>query len=336
MKYSIVIFSLCILLLTNSVMALTINSGVVLNTTSSNSSVIFSFNINSTNFTIEPSYILIYGINFVNNTGTYTCDDVNYSAPNSNLDSSEFNCALQTSDSSSSNSGSSGGGGSSYHFYEENRYSKDNTLEIKVKMRKNTQEELEIYNPKETSIIKLIINSKNDLSGEIKFLKMNSLPLDCNIPENSGEITIYKIIQINSTINKEDLTNVSILFDIDNPWIAQNSILKISGVKCLPYFENIKSSFIKKETNSSLYNFVSNGFSTWVIFGINGSIIDMNKSYNSSEENHLENDIIKKEINKDIYCFTILNMCWYWWLTGIILFLVGITFIINFKRRRKA
>ena len=277
-------------------------------------------------------FCLINGITFSNSTGTYTCNDVNNSVPNSNIDSSEFNCTLQTLDGGSSNSGSSGGGGSSYYFYEENRYSKDNTLEIKVKMRKNTQGELEIYNPKETRIKKLIINSKNDLSGEIKFLKMNSLPLDCNIPENSREITIYKIIQINSTINKEDLANVSILFDIDNPWIAQNSILKISGVKCLPYFENIKSSFIKKETNSSLYNFVSNGFSIWVIFGINESIIDMNKSYNSSEENYPENDIIKK----DIYCFTILNMCWYWWLIGIILFLVGITFIINFKRRRKA
>ena len=269
MKYFFILFSLCILLITNSVMALTIGSGVVLNTTSSNSSITFGFNIAVTNFTVESGSVGIYGITFSNSTGTYTCNDVNNSVPNLNIDSSEFNCALQNSNSGSSNSGSSGGGGSPSYFYEENRYSKNNTLEIKVKMRKNTQEELEIYNPKETSIKKLIINSKNDLSGEIKFLKMNSLPLDCNIPENSGEITIYKIIQINSTINKEDLANVSILFDIDNPWIAQNSILKISGVKCLPYFENIKSSFIKKETNSSLYNFVSNGFSIWIIFSIN-------------------------------------------------------------------
>ncbi len=111
MKYHFLIIFLYILLLTNCVTALTINSDVVLNTTSSNSSATFSFNINAINFTVEPNSLLIYGINFTNNTGTYTCNDVNYSVPNSNIDSSEFNCALQTLDSGSSNPSSNGGGG---------------------------------------------------------------------------------------------------------------------------------------------------------------------------------------------------------------------------------
>src|SRR3989344_3515923 len=116
MKYSIVIFSLCILLLTNSVMALTINSGVVLNTTSSNSSITFSFNITAINFTVESGSVLIYGVAFSNSTGTYTCNDVNNSVPNSNIDSSGFSCTLQTSDSGSSNPGSGGGGGCRYEW----------------------------------------------------------------------------------------------------------------------------------------------------------------------------------------------------------------------------
>lgn len=78
-----------IILSFNFVSAVTINQGVVLNTTSSNSSVTFSFDVNASNFTIEPTYILLYGVNFTNSTGTYTCD-VNHSTPNSNLDSAQF------------------------------------------------------------------------------------------------------------------------------------------------------------------------------------------------------------------------------------------------------
>jgi len=69
---SIFVFALFINLATG----VSINSGTVLNTSISNSSITFSFNVNVNNFTVESGSVLIYGINFVNQSGTYICNDV--------------------------------------------------------------------------------------------------------------------------------------------------------------------------------------------------------------------------------------------------------------------
>ena len=88
---SIFVFALFINLATG----VSINSGTVLNTSISNSSITFSFNVNVNNFTVESGSVLIYGINFVNQSGTYICNDVNHSIANSSIDSSQFICFLQ-------------------------------------------------------------------------------------------------------------------------------------------------------------------------------------------------------------------------------------------------
>ena len=98
------------LLFLHLVAGISINSGVVLNATSLNSSITFSFNITATNFTIEPGYVLIYGISFTNSTGNYLCNNVNHSTANSNLDSSQFNCTLQSA------GGSAGGSAGSCRY----------------------------------------------------------------------------------------------------------------------------------------------------------------------------------------------------------------------------
>lgn len=74
--------------------AITINQGVVLNTTSSNSSVTFSFDVNATNVTIDSSYVFLYNVSFTNLTGFYDCGEINHSDVNSVLDSLEFVCNI--------------------------------------------------------------------------------------------------------------------------------------------------------------------------------------------------------------------------------------------------
>ena len=319
--------------------AVSINNGTVLNTSISNSSVTFSFDINTSNFTVESSSVLLYGINFANSTGMYTCDDVNHSIENSNLDSSEFNCALQSSGSESSNPGSS------YYFYEQSKYLTNKVLELKVKMRKNTQKDLNIDNSKETSISKISLTSRDYLSGEIKFSKLNSLPLNCNFPNNLQNNIIYRIIQINSTIEKEDLENVSLFVNIDKLWINQNEITNINGIKCLPSFQNIESSLIQEEKDFSSYKFTSDGFSTWIIFGTKESKTEeidntikenLNETSEAPEENISQIDIYKQEIKDNpLFCFTFLNICWYWWLVSLLLFIIIVSFAIYYNKKRK-
>ena len=102
---SIFIFILFI----NLAAGVSINSGTVLNTSISNSSITFSFNVNVNNFTVEPVSVLLYGISFVNQSGTYICNDVNHSIANASIDSSQFICFLQS-------SGGSPGGGCRYSW----------------------------------------------------------------------------------------------------------------------------------------------------------------------------------------------------------------------------
>jgi len=72
--------------------AVTLDNTVVLNTTSSNSSVTFSFNVNVTNITIELIYVYLYNVSFTNVTGFYDCGEINHSDANTVLDSADFDC----------------------------------------------------------------------------------------------------------------------------------------------------------------------------------------------------------------------------------------------------
>lgn len=86
---------LIISLLTVNTYAITFENNTILNTSISNSSITFSFKVEVTNVTIEPNYVYLQGITFDNITGNFTCNDVNQTTQNSNIDSSEFICSNQ-------------------------------------------------------------------------------------------------------------------------------------------------------------------------------------------------------------------------------------------------
>lgn len=72
--------------------AVTFDNTIILNTTSSNSSVTFSLEVNATNITIESTYIYLYNASFTNATGFYDCGEINHSETNTVLDSADFVC----------------------------------------------------------------------------------------------------------------------------------------------------------------------------------------------------------------------------------------------------
>lgn len=351
-KKFIPFFLILAIVISPSVGAVTIESGTVLNASSSNSSVTFSFDVNVTNFTVEPSYVLLYGINYTNSTGKYICEDVNHSIPNSSLDSSRFNCSLEegtgdtdgTEDTEDIGS-NDGGGGRFYYFYEENKFSEGNTLKLRVRMEKDEQIYLEPYNQRDTNISKIVLNSRDYLSGEIEISKRDILLASCDISEKENEY-IYKIIQVNSTVDEENLENVTLWVDVDNLWIERNKITEIGGMKCPPSAKGLKASLIQRYENYSTYSLSSDGFSTWVVFGVRetgvpgeanetgldnvstGEINETVEEYNETTEvpgeNESQNITQRDKEGEGPCCFTILNICWYWWLVFVLLLLAAI------------
>jgi len=91
-KKLILLFVLALLPLISSV---SLNPNTILNTTISNSSVTFSFNVNITNITINNNAIYMVNVNYTKDDVWEFCDFINYSVENSNLDSANFPCGTE-------------------------------------------------------------------------------------------------------------------------------------------------------------------------------------------------------------------------------------------------
>ncbi|MBW2984115.1 PGF-pre-PGF domain-containing protein [Candidatus Woesearchaeota archaeon] len=272
----------------DSVSAVSINQGVILNTTSSNSSVTFSFNINASNFTVESSYILLNGINFTNSTGTYTCDDVNHSTTNSNLDSSQFTCTLQSSVSDPPNS-SSGGGSSSYI----RPRSSTDSLKADVRISSGKTASLSFIDDGGTGIQNLQIKAKSYISGYLEIHKISKKPIHCILPKFDDEYKIYKIIEINHTFENDKIDEIYLDFFVEKDWIERNQIYKITTYRCHPTTESLKTEVIDYEKFT--YRVYSDGFSIWVIGGLKEKQKEEIEVANQTDNN--EEIIIAEEFN---------------------------------------
>jgi hypothetical protein len=78
--------------------AITLDSTTVLNTTVSNSSMTFSIEVTASEITIEPTYIYLTSVSYVQDGTTKTCSTLNHSTANTVLDSANFPCTESTSD----------------------------------------------------------------------------------------------------------------------------------------------------------------------------------------------------------------------------------------------
>ncbi len=92
LKKLIFIMGIIVLLVIPLTSAVTFNPGTVLNTTSSNSSMTFSFTVNATNLTINPTSIYLKTVSYVRDGEIKTCSFINHTAKNTNLASADFGC----------------------------------------------------------------------------------------------------------------------------------------------------------------------------------------------------------------------------------------------------
>jgi PGF-pre-PGF domain-containing protein len=147
------------------------------------------------------------------------------------------------------------------------KYTNKNTniLEIGVIIIKDSIKELDISNPKNTNIKRIILDSNGYLSGDIKIKKLSEKPSNClaTIDDN----LVYTILEIESNLDKNKIDEVSIHLDIENSWKDQRNITLINALKCNQSNGEIKTELIENKANFSEYSFSSNGFSTWVIYG---------------------------------------------------------------------
>lgn len=92
MERKILFLVFLILLVIPLTSAITFNPGTVLNTTSSNSSMTFSFTVNATNLTINPTSIYLKTVSYVRDGEIKTCSFINHTVKNTNLASADFGC----------------------------------------------------------------------------------------------------------------------------------------------------------------------------------------------------------------------------------------------------
>lgn len=94
MKWYAIIFIL-ILAITNT-SAVSIGTGIIFNTTETNSSMTFSIPANIDNITINPDNIFLDDVSIFRDGKTYFCDFINYTRTNENLDSFDFPCSADS------------------------------------------------------------------------------------------------------------------------------------------------------------------------------------------------------------------------------------------------
>jgi PGF-pre-PGF domain-containing protein len=267
MELKIFVLLFGVFLITPFISAVAINNGTVFNTTSSNSSVTFSFNINASNFTIENNYILLYGINFTNSTGTYTCDDVNHSTANSNLDSSGFTCTLQTTSSDNEDtSTSSGSGGGFWTGVRENENLEEKELKLTIGVNEDSSLNKEIKSDL-TGIKRIKVVSKERIYGNIAIKPLESMPEECNI-EYDETYSLYELVDIREDFNASEIENITLQWAIDNLWMQENNVSHIKVVKCYPKYEVLKTEKVNQTENKTYYDVHSDSFSTWAVLGI--------------------------------------------------------------------
>ncbi|MDD2654787.1 MAG: PGF-pre-PGF domain-containing protein [Candidatus Omnitrophica bacterium] len=153
---------------------------------------------------------------------------------------------------------------SSQNYYLIETASENNVINLAVNMGLNSKKEIELQNQKNTGISKITIESDEQLSGWIKISETQLL--NC-VGYNLDKKIIYKTLQINTTINQNNLKKVSLVFNVEKNWIEQNNISEIKCIKCYPHLENISAILMGEDENKVSYNLNSYSFSTWVVFG---------------------------------------------------------------------
>ena len=91
-KKLLIILGIGIFFLLPLVNSLTLDSTIVLNTTASHSAMTFSIDVDVSEVVVEPTYIYLKDVSYVQDGETKTCSSINYSTANSVLDSADFPC----------------------------------------------------------------------------------------------------------------------------------------------------------------------------------------------------------------------------------------------------
>lgn len=318
MKRLVLLFGIVFFL--SFVNAVTLNQGVVLNSTVSNSSVNFSLSVNVSNFTIESNYVSLVGVNFTNSTGSYTCDDVNHSVENFMINGSGFNCSLVVvvAEEAAEEVETVGGSTGVWTGIREQENVEENKLMIIVSVLENIPLVKEIESSL-TGVREMEINANGRIYGTIEFEVLEEVPSGCEIDEG---YLVYELFEINEDFNISKVESIRLKYGVDKDWVRDNDVEDVVVIKCLPFYELLDVKKVNESVEEEYYNIYSSSFSTWVVLG-------------GKEEALLEEDLASVEdvsvVEDD--CF---DERWFWLLilVGVVIILI-IIFIIKKRKRKK-
>jgi hypothetical protein len=169
----------------------------------------------------------------------------------------------ETCSSCSSDCGSCGGGGGSYL----RELNGDLTnLKFRTHLPPGKSKVIEIKSDKETDLIEVEIKAKNWLTGEIEIIPYIEVPESCLI-NYEGDYKFYKALDVDSTFNGSLIGEARLRMGVLKDWIYENNISEIKAVKCEPYYQELKISYVNETNESGIYDIYSNGFSTLAILG---------------------------------------------------------------------
>ncbi len=171
-----------------------------------------------------------------------------------------------------------------------NKLSSNNILTIKTRLNKGQTREIVVHNDKGTGVHKIILSSKDEISGIINISRLEQLPETCKIPEKFQLGLLYNALIINSTIIQENIENVSLVLAINNSWLASNDVNEIVGFKCKPQQDGLRVNYIEQNNGLEYYSFTSNSFSTWIILGM--------KRFDVSNETEIDLTLNLSDIKK--------------------------------------
>ena len=152
-------------------------------------------------------------------------------------------------------------------------------------------------NIKMFGIQNLEIKAKRYLSGNFEITELSSEDSSCdNLLGHENEI--YRILEIKHDFEDDSTEEVIMEIIINESWINGKNISEIKTYRCSSKNEMLETGLLNSE--KSLYQIKSQGFSTWVIFGVKEEIVEEKEFIDGVEEDIIEIENILHSYNQEI------------------------------------
>lgn len=214
-KILLILLSISLILFLSALgSALSFDSGTILNTSVSNSSITFSIPVTADTLTIEPNYIYLTNVQYLSGGYNYQCSTLNHSIQNSVLDSANFSCICINCGGTSSGGGSGSDAGGSPIYQNPNYTAPQGDSEILGKLKIDTGFLWKVGEVNKVSVQALNINGKivDIQTLEFKSDNLNAQGSINHISKGKYEISVM-LPEFDSSNRKIDYGN-SVSFNI--------------------------------------------------------------------------------------------------------------------------